>query len=92
MIPIAWNLKNSARDVERKLYIARRSNAMTQVPQKVRFKFFRDIYAELKKVTWPTWRQASYLTTVVVLTCLVVGGLLGAIDLGFTKVAGWLTN
>ena len=58
---------------------------MTQPQKKVRFKFFRDIWAELKKVTWPTWRQTAYLTGVVILTCLVVGLILGGLDFGLSR-------
>ena len=58
---------------------------MTQPQKKVRFKFFRDIWAELNKVTWPTWRQTAYLTGVVILTCLVVGLILGGLDFGLTE-------
>jgi preprotein translocase subunit SecE len=58
---------------------------MTQAPKKVRFKFFRDIIAELKKVTWPTWRQTAYLTAVIIVICLVVGLILGGLDFGLTQ-------
>jgi preprotein translocase subunit SecE len=58
---------------------------MTQAPKKVRFKFFRDIIAELKKVTWPTWRQTAYLTAVIIAVCLVVGLILGGLDFGLTQ-------
>jgi preprotein translocase subunit SecE len=58
---------------------------MTQAQKKVRFKFFRDIFAELKKVTWPTWRQTAYLTTVVIVTCMTVGLLLGGLDYGLSE-------
>ncbi len=59
---------------------------MTQpASKKVRFKFFRDVFAELKKVTWPTWHQTTYLTGVVIVTCLVVGLILGGLDFGLSK-------
>jgi len=59
---------------------------MTQpASKKVRFKFFRDVFAELKKVTWPTWHQTTYLTGVVILTCLIVGLILGGLDFGLSK-------
>jgi preprotein translocase subunit SecE len=66
---------------------------MTQPSQKkMRFKFFRDVFAELKKVTWPTWRQTAYLTTVVIATCLVVGLFLGGLDFGLTQAVKALVN
>ena len=66
---------------------------MTQpASKKIRFKFFRDIYAELKKVTWPTWHQTYYLTGVVILTCLVVGLILGGLDYGLSEAVEAIVN
>ena len=48
--------------------------------------FVRDTYAELKKVVWPTRQQTVNLSTVVVITSIVVGVLLGAIDWIFTQL------
>ena len=58
-----------------------------QALRKPRFKFFRDIFSELKKVVWPTRREATYLTTIVIVTCIVVGLILGLIDYGFAELA-----
>jgi preprotein translocase subunit SecE len=60
--------------------------------KKPRFSFFRDIFSELKKVTWPTRRQAAYLTAIVVAACLIVGIILGSIDYGFTKLVELLVK
>ncbi|MBI4282655.1 MAG: preprotein translocase subunit SecE [Chloroflexi bacterium] len=51
-----------------------------------RFQFVRDVIAELKKVTWPTRREASYLTLMVLVVALVVGLILGTVDFGFSKI------
>jgi preprotein translocase SecE subunit len=57
------------------------------VPQKrSRFKFVRDIIAELKKVTWLTRREAAYLTFLVLVISFVVGLILGLADVGFSEV------
>lgn len=48
-----------------------------------RFGFIGDIVAELKKVTWPTRREASYLTLLVMIVAVIAGIVLGAIDYGF---------
>jgi preprotein translocase SecE subunit len=57
------------------------------VPQKrSRFKFVRDIIAELKKVTWLTRREAAYLTFLVLVISFIVGLVLGLADLGFNNV------
>jgi preprotein translocase subunit SecE len=53
---------------------------------KNRFSLFKDIYDELRKVTWPTRREGLRLTLMVIAVCLVVGIFLGAIDLGFSEL------
>jgi len=47
--------------------------------------YAREIYSELKKVTWPTFQQARDLTFVVVAVSLAVGVILGGIDFIFAK-------
>jgi len=47
-----------------------------------------DIGSELKKVSWPTRDETIYLTTVVIIVALVVGMLLGGIDIFFN----WLVD
>ncbi len=51
-----------------------------------RFKFVGDIIAELRKVVWPTRREASYLTTIVIVVTVVVAMALWAVDLGFSEL------
>lgn len=51
-----------------------------------RFRFFSDIIAELKKVVWLTRREAAYLTALVLVVTITVGLILGAIDLGFSRL------
>ncbi|MFC1923791.1 preprotein translocase subunit SecE [Chloroflexota bacterium] len=50
------------------------------------FRFFGDIIAELKKVTWPTRPEAIRLTIIVLIVCITIGVFLGAIDYGFTEL------
>jgi preprotein translocase subunit SecE len=49
-----------------------------------RFKFFGDIIAELKKVTWLSRNEALYLTGLVLLISVVAGLILGGIDALFS--------
>jgi len=49
-------------------------------------RFVTDIISELRKVVWPTREDVMYLTVVVVIVTLILGAVLGAIDIGF----GWL--
>jgi preprotein translocase subunit SecE len=52
----------------------------------VRFKFFGDTIAELKKVIWPTRRETIRLTIIVLIVCITLGILLGVLDYGFTHL------
>ncbi len=51
-------------------------------------RFFMDIFNELRKVAWPSREDVVHLTGVVVVVTLILGALLGAIDIGF----GWLID
>jgi len=44
--------------------------------------YFRETTGELKKVTWPTWREARQLTWLVLLVMITVGVILWLGDLG----------
>ena len=49
-------------------------------------RFFKDIIAELKKVTWPTREETTRLTFAVVVVSVAMGLTLGGIDIGFNWV------
>lgn len=42
--------------------------------------FFRETVGELRKVSWPTQREALQLTGLVIVVMIVVGLILGATD------------
>lgn len=48
-------------------------------------RFFRDVKAELKKVTWPNKREIIAHTGVVFVTVVVIATLIWAIDAVFAK-------
>jgi len=54
--------------------------------------FIRECWAELKRVQWPTRPVLIQATAVVIITCLIVGVYLYALDSIFSKLAGWLIN
>jgi len=56
------------------------------IRKKSRFSFFRESIEELKKAQWPTRREAFRLSVLVMVICVFIGGLLGILDYGFTKV------
>ena len=57
---------------------------------KKRFRFIREIIAELKKVVWLTRREALYLTALVLIVAIAAGAVLGALDFGFTELVNRL--
>ncbi len=55
-----------------------------------RFKFVGETIAELKKVTWPTRQEATYLTTIVIIAAAAVAMALWGIDISFAKLMDWM--
>jgi preprotein translocase subunit SecE len=51
-------------------------------------RWLEEIFSELKKVTWPTREETTYLTTVVIIVSVAVGIVLGAVDIFFS----WLID
>lgn len=47
---------------------------------------FRELKSEIKKVTWPTPRQAANMTAVIVALSAALGVFLGAVDFGFQEL------
>jgi preprotein translocase subunit SecE len=45
-----------------------------------------DIINELRKVVWPSRQDTVHLTVVVVAVALLVGAVLGAIDIAFGRL------
>ena len=42
--------------------------------------FLRDVRAEVRKVTWPTWPELKKATTVIVIFVMILGVLIGWMD------------
>ena len=49
-------------------------------------RYFKQTRAELRKVTWPTRREAVRLTLIVLGVTVAMAAFLGVIDLLFTEV------
>jgi len=49
-------------------------------------RFVRETIAELRKVNWPTRREATNLTVIVLISLLVMSLLLGFLDYLFQQV------
>ncbi len=48
--------------------------------------FLREVQVELKKVTWPTRKQTTGTTIVVIIFVFIVAAFLGIFDLGLSKL------
>ncbi len=53
-------------------------------------RFWRETIGELRKVSWPSSKEAWDLTKVVLLVTVVMSVLLGLMDFGFSKLIGFL--
>lgn len=49
-------------------------------------RFLREAKVELKKVTWPTPKEALASTSVVIVVVIIVSLFLGVVDLGLTRI------
>jgi preprotein translocase subunit SecE len=54
--------------------------------------FVRTSFEELTKVTWPTKNQAIRLTIIVLIMCVVIAVILGALDYGFNVLYQYVLN
>jgi preprotein translocase subunit SecE len=65
---------------------AKKASTKSAPAKKSRFSFFTETVAELRKAHWPTRQEALRLSIMVLVVCAVVGGILGALDLAFTRL------
>jgi len=54
--------------------------------------FVVDVWAELKKSSWPTWKELSDSTIVVIVTVLILGVFVALADLVFLRIIAYLTR
>jgi preprotein translocase subunit SecE len=65
---------------------AKKASAKSAPAQKSRFSFFAEVIAELRKAHWPTRQEALRLSILVLVVIAIVGGILGVLDLAFTRL------
>ena len=51
-------------------------------------RWWRETIGELRKVNWPTPKEAWRLTKIVILVIVIMGAVLGGLDFAFTKLMG----
>jgi preprotein translocase subunit SecE len=50
-------------------------------------RFLRQTYEELRKVSWPTPQELYRYTLIVIVTVIVIGAFIGAVDWGLEQLA-----
>ena len=65
---------------------AKKPSTKSAPAKKSRFSFFPEVVAELRKAHWPTRQEALRLSILVLIVCAIVGVILGALDLAFTRL------
>jgi preprotein translocase subunit SecE len=63
-----------------------RRQVLARGQEKQRFRFIGETISELRKVVWPTRREATYLTTIVIVVTVVIAIILWVIDVGFSEM------
>lgn len=48
--------------------------------------FLKEVQIELKKVVWPTRKDAMASTTVVIILVIIIAIYLGLVDLGLSRI------
>ena len=61
------------------------TNKLIKIPQSI-LTFFKQSYAELKKVSWPSRETTIRYTTIVIVSSIVLGFVIGGIDYVLTIV------
>ncbi|MDQ1327351.1 MAG: preprotein translocase subunit SecE [Candidatus Poribacteria bacterium] len=56
------------------------------------FKFLREVRLEMKKVTWPTRKEITGSTGVVIVTVIIVAIYLGIVDNILQQAMLWLVS
>ncbi|MBI4219574.1 MAG: preprotein translocase subunit SecE [Chloroflexi bacterium] len=54
--------------------------------------FFSGVISELRKVNWPSREQTTRLTVMVLAVSIVIGAILGLIDIGFSRLFALITG
>jgi preprotein translocase subunit SecE len=67
-----------------------RQQASLKKPRGSRFRFFGETISELRKVVWPTRRETTYLTSIVIVVAAIVALVLALIDYGFSELMGFI--
>jgi preprotein translocase subunit SecE len=59
-------------------------NAREWLDQSIQF--FKEVWIELKKVHWPSWKETRAATIVVVVVVMIFAVFLGLVDFGLSHL------
>lgn len=77
--------KEADKAVEKKKYVPTKP-VKEKVKLKVRIaNFIRDYRSEIKKIVWPTFKQLTASTKIVVIAIVLMGIAVGVVDFLFSK-------
>lgn len=65
--------------------------AKVEKKQRIR-KFFKSMFAEMKKVSWPTWKKTLIQTGIVIAVVLIFTVIILAVDLFFAELLSLITR
>ena len=51
-------------------------------------RYYRETMGEIRKVNWPTTKEALHLTRIVLIVLVVMAAILGLLDFVFSKIIG----
>ncbi len=51
-------------------------------------RYYRETMGEIRKVNWPTTKEALHLTRIVLIVLLVMAAILGLLDYVFSQIIG----
>lgn len=54
--------------------------------------YFKDVKGEMKKVSWPTFKQIKNNTIIVIVSVVIIGLFIALLDFGFGKGFDYLIN
>jgi preprotein translocase subunit SecE len=55
-------------------------------------RFWRETVGELRKVSWPTPKEAWSLTRIVLIVTVIMAAILGLLDFAFSQLIGLLVG
>jgi preprotein translocase subunit SecE len=61
---------------------------VTRIKEKIEEarQFLQEVYAELRKVVWPSWKETRAATIVVLVLVALVSAYLGLIDFALSQI------